>query len=136
MATYIIGYGLIALVVLFVVFVELVSHKVIFKNVPKIQMIFGHPLLRYSIRRFFSALISIVLAVIATTILIRLKVESGGGLTFCMGVVGNWAKLPNDIRWEMCKQVKENLGMTDNWFLDWFRYFYFVFPFPKTVCAT
>ncbi len=136
MAIYIIGYTLIALAVIFVIFVELVSHRVIFKNSSKIQMIFGHPLLRYSIKRIFSAIISIVLAVIATTILIRMKVESNNSLSFCQGVISNWAKLPDEIRWEQCAQIKANLGMTNNWFLDLLRYFYYVLPFPKTVCAS
>ena len=73
MEIYLIGYSLIALVVVFVVFVELVGHKVIFKNSPKIQLIFGHPLLRYSLRRIGSALISILLAITATFFLIRFK---------------------------------------------------------------
>ena len=136
MATYIIGYTLIALVVIFVVFVELVSHKVIFKNSSKIQMIFGHPLLRYSIRRFFSALISILLAITATSILIRFKVDSNGGESFCKGIVQNWDKLPEAIRWDLCTTRKAELGMTDNWFLDLFRYFYYILPFPKTVCMS
>ena len=136
MATYIIGYTLIALAVIFVVFVELVSHKVIFKNSSKIQMIFGHPLLRYSLRRIFSALISILLAVTATTILIRFKIESGNGEAFCKGVVGNWDKLPDAIRWDLCNQTKASLGLSNNWFVDLIRYFYYVLPFPKTVCMS
>ncbi len=136
MVTYLIGYTLIALVVIFIVFVQLVSHKVIFKNSSKIQMIFGHPLLRYSIRRIFSALISILLAVTATFFLIRLKVEMNNE-QFCKAVIGNWDKIqPVSLRWSMCASIKKSLGMTDNWFFDLFTYFYYVLPFPKTICAS
>ena len=75
MSTYIIGYSLIAIIVAFVIFVELVGHKVIFKNHSKIQSIFGHPLLMYSLKRLGSALISILLAITATFFLILFKVE-------------------------------------------------------------
>lgn len=138
MATYIIGYTLIALVVIFVIFVELVSHKVIFTKSPKIQMIFGHPLLRYSIRRFGSAIISILLAITATFFLIRFKVDANGGESFCATIVSTWDKLKSQpaIRLDLCNKMKANLGLTDNWFKDLFTYFYNILPFPKTICLS
>src|SRR5574344_227171 len=110
MATYILGYTLIALVVAFVVFVELVYHHVIFKRNSKIQSIFAHPLLIYSLRRIGSALISILLAITATFFLIRFKVEANGGIEFCRKVISNWDKMNDAIRQAQCISMKANLG--------------------------
>lgn len=136
MATYIIGYLLIILVVAFVVFVELVGHKVIFVNNARIQTIFGHPLLRYSLRRIGSAIISILLAITATFFLIRFKVDANGGLDFCKKVVTNWDKMNETIAWAQCAATKANLGITENWFVDLFTYFFNILPFPKTICVS
>lgn len=136
MATYIIGYTLIALIVIFVLFVELVGHKVIFRNSPKIQNIFGHPLLMYSLRRIGSALISILLAITATFFLIRFKVEANGGEEFCSQIIKNWSKMNESIRQAQCVNIKADLGITENWFLDLLTYFFNILPFPKTVCLT
>ncbi len=137
MAIYLIGYSIIALVVSLVVFIELVSHKVIFKNAPKIQMIFGHPLVRYSLRRMLSAVISILLAITATMLLLRFKVNQNNGVTFCNQILDPKLaqKFPEQFK-DICTRRKEALGITDNVFLDLLRYFYYVFPFPKTVCRT
>jgi len=136
MATYVIGYTLIALVVIFVIFCELVGHKVIFKNTPKVSDIFGHPLLMYSLRRIGSALISILLAITATFFLIRFKVEAGGGEQFCSQIIKNWSKMNEQIRMAQCVNIKADLGITSNWFADLFTYFFNILPFPKTVCLT
>ena len=136
MATYIIGYSLIALIAIFVIFVELVGHKVIFKHSPKIQNIFGHPLLMYSLRRIGSALISILLAITATFFLIRFKVEINGGEEFCSQIIKNWSKMNEQIRAAQCVNIKADLGITNNWFIDLFTYFFNILPFPKTVCLT
>ncbi len=136
MTIYILGYTIIALVVIFVLFVELVGHKIIFRNNPKIQNIFGHPLLMYSLRRMGSALISILLAITATFFLIRFKVNAGDGISFCQSVIKNWSKMNDSIRQAQCVSIKADLGITDNWFVDLFTYFYNILPFPKTVCMT
>ena len=136
MSTYIIGYTLIAIIILFVLFVELVGHKIIFRNHPRIQSIFGHPLLMYSLRRIGSALISILLAITATFFLIRFKVNEGGGEAFCQSIIQNWGKMNETIREAQCTNMKSELGITDNWFADLFTYFYNILPFPKTVCLT
>ena len=136
MSTYIIGYSLIAIIVAFVIFVELVGHKVIFKNHSKIQSIFGHPLLMYSLKRLGSALISILLAITATFFLIRFKVESGGGQEFCRKIISNWDKMIPAIREAQCVSIKAELGITNNWFIDLFTYFFNILPFPKTVCVS
>lgn len=137
MATYIIGYSVLALIALFVVFVELVSHKVIFKNAPRIQMIFGHPLVRYSLRRVLSAFISIVLAIAATMLLLRFKITQNNGETFCKVIIDAkfFDKYP-EIAMDICIRKKAAMGITDNIFLDLLRYFYYVLPIPKTVCRT
>ena len=93
METFLIGYTIIALVLLFVVFVILVSRRIIFKNNQKIQSIFAHPLLIYSLKRIGSALISIMLAITATYLLLRLKDPT----SICKQVIGSWDKMPEDI---------------------------------------
>ena len=136
MATYIIGYTLILLVVSFVVFAELVGHRVIFKKSPKIQVIFGHPLLMYSLKRIGSALVSILLAVTATFFLIRFRVKIDNGEALCQSYITNYMKLPPEVFADQCVKVKTNLGITDNWFKDLVTYFFNILPFPKTVCMT
>ncbi|MDY0100900.1 MAG: ABC transporter permease [Bacilli bacterium] len=133
MGTYLIGYTAIALVVVFVIFVNLVSRRIIFKNNLKMQQIFAHPLLLYSLRRIGSALISILLAITATFFLIHLKSR---GVMICKQAIGTWDKLGESIRELHCANLKARLGITDNWFLDLFRYYYKILPFPKTVCES
>ncbi|MFA5481475.1 MAG: ABC transporter permease [Bacilli bacterium] len=131
MATYLVGYTLIGLALLFVVFVQLVSRHLIFKHNVRVQQIFAHPLLTYSIRRIGSALISIMLAVTATFFLIRFKSE---GITICKQAIGTWDKLGESLRLLQCVALKERLGITENWFVDLMTYYYKILPFPKTVC--
>lgn len=135
MAIYILGYTIIALIVAFVVFVELVGHKIIFRSHQKIQTLFGHPLLMYSLKRMGSALLSILLAIIATFFLIRFQVEVQG-VGFCMKLVPNYQKMSEAIFQAQCVSAKAELGITDNWFADLFTYIYNILPFPKTVCKT
>ena len=136
MAIYIIGYTLITLVVAFVIFAELVGHRVIFKKNLKIQTIFGHPLLMYSLKRIGSAIISILLAVTATFFLIRFRVKIDDGVSLCQSYITNYMKLPKEVFLDQCEKVKSNLGITDNWFVDLFTYFFNILPFPKTICKT
>lgn len=131
MGIYLIGYTIIALVLIFVVFVQLVSHRLIFRNNIRIQQIFAHPLLTYSIRRVGSAIISILLAVTATFFLIRVKSE---GIMICKQAIGTWDKLGESLREMQCVALKARLGITENWFADLFTYYYKILPFPKTVC--
>ena len=137
MATYIIGYSIIAAFALLVIFIELVSHKVIFKNAPRIQMIFGHPLVRYSLRRILSAFISIALAIAATMLLLRFQITKNDGVTYCKAIITGdiWLKNP-EVAMDLCNRKKESLGITNNIFLDLLRYYYYVLPFPKTICKS
>jgi ABC-type dipeptide/oligopeptide/nickel transport system permease component len=131
MWTYLIGYSVIFIVIIFVAFVELTAHHVIFKHSPKIQAALGHPLLRYSIRRIGSALISILLAVTATFLLIRVKSE---GTQLCSQAISSWAKLSPEIQNLKCNALKESLGVAGNWFESLMTYYYKLLPFPKTIC--
>ncbi len=135
MVTYIVAYIVIFLVVAFVLFVELVSHRVIFKHNGTVQKMFGHPLLRYSIRRIISALISILLAVTATFFLIKFKVDSNP-TQICQQAIGNWSHMDVTIREQQCTSLLEELGYSDNWVVDLFTYYYNILPFPKTVCIS
>ena len=130
---YLIGYTLIFLVVAIVVFIELVAHKVIFKNSPKVYAKFARPLVLYSIKRIGSAFLSILLAIAATYLLIRFKSK---GELICKQAISTWDKLSNEIRTLKCNAVKENLGVSGNWFHQLITYFYKILPFPKTVCHT
>ncbi|MCH5172093.1 MAG: ABC transporter permease [Erysipelotrichales bacterium] len=134
MATFLIGYTIIALIVMFVIFVILVSRRIIFRNNAKIQSIFAHPLLIYSLKRIGSAFISIMLAISATYLLLRLKSRN----SICQSYVENWDKLPYDIREIRCDNVMRNLGLYANNFWEVigqiFNYFYKILPFPKTLC--
>lgn len=103
MGIYLIGYTAFALIFAFVVFVKLVSHKIIFKNNLKVQQLFAHPLLLYSLRRIGSALISILLAVTATFFLIHLKSQ---GNMICKQAIGTWDKLGESIRELHCANLK------------------------------
>ncbi len=135
MATFLIGYTIIALIVLFVIFVILVSRRIIFKNNAKIQSIFAHPLLIYSLKRIGSALISVMLAITATYLLLRLKSTT----TICQGYIENWDKLPSEVRDQRCISVLKDLGLYGDSFVEILgqiiNYFYKILPFPKTICT-
>ena len=34
------------------------------------------------------------------------------------------------------EDIRKELGITDNWFVDLFTYFFNILPFPKTVCLS
>ena len=135
METFLIGYTIIALLLIFVIFVVLVSHKVIFKNNQKIQSIFAHPLLIYSLKRIGSALISIMLAITATYLLLRLKDPTA----ICKATIGSWDKIPEDLRTVRCNEVLRNLGLYGDSFGEILgqilNYYYKILPFPKVVCT-
>ena len=136
METFLIGYTIIALILIFVIFVILVSRRIIFKNNYKVQSIFAHPLLIYSLKRIGSALVSIMLAITATYLLLRLKSRT----SICQGYIENWQKLPEEVRDIRCDQVLKDLGLYGNSFGQIlgqiFNYFYKILPFPKTICTT
>ena len=105
MATFIIGYTLIALVVIFLIFSILVKKKILFGNTIAMQRIFANPLLHYSIKRILSSLISIVLAMLVTFFLIRLAKPAD---ETCAKLFFD-PKLPQDVYEMKCNTWKENM---------------------------
>lgn len=131
MGVFLISYTLIALAVLFVVFVILVSRRLVFKNNNKVQSIFAHPLLLYSLRRIGSAFVSIMLAITATYLLIRLQNRED----ICMKLISNYTKLPDAIKVIRCDSVMEDLGLSGSAIKQLLNYYYKILPFPKTLCT-
>lgn len=132
MAIFIIGYTVIFALIGFFTFVMLVGHGVIFRNNPKIRNIFGRPLLVYSVRRIISAFISVLLAITATFLLIRLQDTQ----ELCKSAIKNWDKMTEAARLTRCEALKEELGLSGSALKSLLRYYYQVLPFPKTLCTT
>lgn len=133
MATYIIGYGIIFLIVVFIVFSKLVKRKVLFGNTIAMQRIFANPLLHYSIKRVLSSLISIALAMLVTFFLIRAAKPADNT---CGEIFGS-IKMKNPSLYDMqCSSWKEAMGLSGSYFEQLLRFFYSVIPFPKLVCLT
>ena len=132
MATFIIGYTLIVLVVLFIVFSILVKRKILFGNTIAMQRIFANPLLHYSIKRVFSSLISIALAMLVTFFLIRIAKPADQTCALYFADPKKSADLYN----LQCNSWKESMGMSGSYFEQLIRFFYSVIPFPKLICQT
>ena len=103
MATFLVGYTIIFVIVFLLAFVMLVGHGIIFRNNLIVRRIFGQPLMVYSVRRVISGLISVLLAVSATYMLIRLQ----DTFTLCKAAISNWDKLDPSIQSIRCDQVLE-----------------------------
>ncbi len=129
MATFIIGYALIFLVVAFIVFSILVKKKVLFGNTIPMQRIFANPLLHYSIRRVLSSLISIALAMLVTFFLIRLAKPIDE-------VCAKFAdpRKPIEVYYLQCNAWKEQMGLSGSYLEQLLKFFYSVIPFPKLIC--
>lgn len=133
MATFIIGYAAIVLIVSFIIFAVLVKKKIIFGNTIAMQRIFANPLLHYSIKRVLSSLISIVLAMLVTFFLIRIAKPAD---KTCLEIFPKDPKVSNDV-WQMqCDAWKDAMGMSGSIFEQLLKFFYAVIPFPKMVCLT
>lgn len=132
MAIFIIGYTLIILVVLFVLFIIGVYHGWIFRKNAKIRATFSNPLLLYSLKRIGSAFVSVMLAVSCTYLLIRAQSSD----SICKAAISNWNKMPVDVFNLRCSNIKEELGLTGSYIGQLFVYFYRILPFPKTLCTT
>ena len=132
MATYIVGYTLIFLVVAFIIFSILVKKKVLFGNTIAMQRIFANPLLHYSIRRVLSSLISIALAMLVTFFLIRIAQPADAT---CARYFGDLKKSA-DVYELQCNAWKDLMGMSGSYLQQLVRFFYSVIPFPKLVCNT
>lgn len=134
MASYIIGYTVIAVIILFVVFSVLVKKRIIFGETVAVQKIFGHPLLHYSLRRVGSSLISISLAIIVTFFLIRLAYPAK---EICISFFAS-PKSPtgSELFILKCNTWKEQMGYNGSMIEQLLNFFYNILPFPKTVCKT
>ena len=130
MATFIVGYALIFLVVAFIIFSILVKKKILFGNTIAMQRIFANPLLHYSIRRILSSLISIVLAMLVTFFLIRLAKPAD---QTCVQFFYD-PKKPAEVFELQCNAWKQSMGMSGSIFEQLIRFFYSVIPFPKLIC--
>ena len=132
MATFIVGYGIIFLVVAFIVFSILVKKKILFGNTIAMQRIFANPLLHYSIRRVLSSLISIALAMLVTFFLIRIAKSADA---VCSEFFGGPHVKPELFELQ-CNAWKEAMGMSGSILEHLVRFFYSVIPFPKLICNT
>ena len=132
MATFIIGYGLIFLVVAFIIFSILVKKRILFGNTIAMQRIFANPLLHYSIKRVLSSLISIALAMLVTFFLIRIAKPAE---QTCLEYFWD-PKTPDDIYRMKCESWKQNMGMSGSILEQLAKFFYSVIPFPKVICVT
>lgn len=132
MATFIIGYALIFLVVAFIVFSILVKKKIIFGNTIAMQRIFANPLLHYSIKRVLSSIISIVLAMLVTFFLIRVAKPAE---KTCVQFFYD-PKLPEEVFRLKCDSWKESMGMSGSILEQLIKFFFSVIPFPKMICQT
>ena len=132
MATFIIGYTLIASVVIFIVFSILVKKKIIFGNTIAMQRIFANPLLHYSIKRVLSSLLSIFLALTVTFFLIRIAQPADKTCIELFKAQHQSAQV-----FEMkCNMWKENMGLSGSIFQQYITFIYSIIPFPKVVCLT
>lgn len=131
MATFIVGYALIFLVVAFIIFSILVKKKILFGHTIAMQRIFANPLLHYSIRRILSSLISIALAMLVTFFLIRIAKSPDE-----MCAVFRQLKQPEEVFQLQCNAFKESMGLSGSIFEQLLRFFYSVIPFPKVICST
>ena len=131
MASYLIGYTIIGVIIAFVVFSILVKKRVLFGETVGVQKIFAHPLLHYSLRRIGSSFISIALAIIVTFLLVRLAYPAA---TVCARFFNNpKTPLVNEL---LCKNWKEEMGFSGPLIQQFGTFFYNILPFPKTLCQT
>ena len=134
MAAYIVGYTIIGVLVLFVLFSVLVKKRILFGETVAVQKIFGHPLLHYSLRRMGSSLISISLAIIVTFFLIRLAYPAR---ETCLHFFTS-PKTPegSELFTLLCNTWKEQMGYNGSMIQQLLNFFYNILPFPKTICKT
>lgn len=132
MGIYLIGYTVIGLIVLFILFSVLVKKRIIFGETPAVQKIFAHPLLHYSLKRMGSAMISLILAIIVTFLLIRAAQPPDAT---CRTLFYD-PKLPQELYELRCTSWKQEMGFNGSILEQLLSFFYNVLPFPKTLCHT
>lgn len=134
MTLYIVGYTIIILAVLFVIFSILVKKRVLFGNTPAMQKIFAHPLLHYSFKRIGSAFISITLAILVTFFLVRLAQPADAT---CVEKFAEPHIPVGSLIYNLrCDNWKENMGFSGSIGEQLINFFYAILPFPKTLCIT
>lgn len=134
MTEYIVGYTIVALIVIFIVFSILVKKRILFGDTVAMQKIFAHPLLHYSLRRIGSAMISLVLAVIVTFFLIRLAMPPEDTcITFFATPTCPVGSPLYELR---CETWMKQMGFHGSILEQLGSFFYNVLPVPKTLCVT
>lgn len=122
----------VTLIVAFVVLVVLVNKNVVMKySNNAVKRFVTKPLVRYSLRRCGSALISLALAIAVTFCLLRIQDKQ----YFC-DIEGGWIKYDKDIRAALCEMKLNSLGLNDPVIVQLLNYFYDIIPFPKNICMT
>lgn len=134
MAIYLMGYSIIGLLLIFIVFSILVKKRVLFGETPAVQKIFAHPLLHYSLKRVGSAMISLALAIIVTFFLIRIAQPPEDT---CRTLFAS-PKVPegSDLYILRCESWKKEMGFSGTVIEQLLSFFYNILPFPKTLCNT
>ena len=131
MASYLIGYTVIGVILAFVVFSILVKKRVLFGETVAVQKIFGHPLLHYSLKRIGSSLISISLAIIVTFLLVRLAYPASKVCAKFFMDPKNMALFES-----RCNNWKIEMGYSGSILQQLGTFFFNILPFPKTLCET
>ncbi len=132
MVDYIVGYTIIGVLLVFVIFSILVKKRVLFGNTPGMQKVFAHPLLHYSLRRLGSSLISLALAITVTFFLIR--AAQPADQTCAIKFSG--PHITEEMFNLKCNLWKEEMGFNGTIFQQLINFFYNILPFPKTRCLT
>ncbi|MDR0934907.1 MAG: ABC transporter permease [Erysipelotrichaceae bacterium] len=130
MESYLVGYTVLGIIVLFIIFSVLVKKRVLFGYTPAVQKIFAHPLLHYSIRRIISALISVVLAILVTFFLVRLAQPAD---QTCITKFSGPHVTPELFELQ-CNAWKKDMGFSGSILEQLWNFFYSILPIPKTLC--
>ncbi|MCD8209469.1 MAG: ABC transporter permease [Coprobacillus sp.] len=132
MGSYLIGYTIIGLIIVFVVFSVLVRRGVMFANTPSVRRVFAHPLLHYSLRRLASSLISLVLVIIVTFFLIRLASPADETCTMLFRT----PRMSEDVYNLLCDNWKASMGFEGSTIYQLGVFFYKILPLPKLLCIS
>ncbi len=132
MGSYLIGYSIIGLLIIVIVFSILVKHGVLFGNSPRVRKVFAHPLLHYAWRRLGSSLISLVLVIIVTFFLIRLASPAD---ETCVRLFKT-PRMSEETFDLLCNNWKESMGFEGSTIYQLGMFFYKILPIPKLLCIS
>lgn len=130
MDSYLIGYTILGLIAVFVIFSILVKKRILFGNTLAVQRIFANPLLHYSIRRIGSAIISLFLAIIVTFFLLR-AAQPADVTCATKFADPHISKETYDL---LCEGWKVMMGLNGSLIEQLLNFIYSILPFPKTIC--